>query len=137
MAKLCEQAERYDTMGRHMTDVAKVRPLQLDIYVHECRRALTLFPALCQLDVDLTVNERNLLSVAYKNVIGAKRAAVHPFSAVHVSHNHTSENAIYIIITVQICQTASVCGAVADRLVHRPERREQGPQQRGHQMIRF
>lgn len=27
------------------------------------------------LDVDLTVEERNLLSVAYKNVIGARRAS--------------------------------------------------------------
>jgi len=28
-----------------------------------------------QLDVELTVEERNLLSVAYKNVIGARRAS--------------------------------------------------------------
>eukprot|EP01086_Lenisia_limosa_P008037 TRINITY_DN286_c0_g1_i1.p1 TRINITY_DN286_c0_g1~~TRINITY_DN286_c0_g1_i1.p1 ORF type:complete len:262 (+),score=119.10 TRINITY_DN286_c0_g1_i1:91-876(+) len=50
MAKLAEQAERYDEMVEAMRKVA-------------------------QLDVELTVEERNLLSVAYKNVIGARRAS--------------------------------------------------------------
>jgi len=50
MAKLSEQAERYDEMVESMKSVAK-------------------------LDVELTVEERNLLSVAYKNVIGARRAS--------------------------------------------------------------
>nr|ABX45047.1 putative 14-3-3 epsilon isoform [Heliocidaris tuberculata] len=50
MAKLAEQAERYDEMVNHMKDVAKVNE-------------------------ELSVEERNLLSVAYKNVIGARRAS--------------------------------------------------------------
>jgi len=50
MAKLAEQAERYDEMVDSMKKVAS-------------------------LDVELTVEERNLLSVAYKNVIGARRAS--------------------------------------------------------------
>ena len=50
MAKLCEQAERYDEMVQEMKKVATM-------------------------DVELTVEERNLLSVAYKNVIGARRAS--------------------------------------------------------------
>jgi len=50
MAKLAEQAERYDEMVDAMKKVAS-------------------------LDVELTVEERNLLSVAYKNVIGARRAS--------------------------------------------------------------
>jgi len=50
MAKLSEQAERYDEMVSYMKEVAK-------------------------LGVELTVEERNLLSVAYKNVIGARRAS--------------------------------------------------------------
>ncbi|KAG5603543.1 hypothetical protein H5410_025035 [Solanum commersonii] len=50
MAKLAEQAERYDEMVESMKNVAK-------------------------LDVELTVEERNLLSVGYKNVIGARRAS--------------------------------------------------------------
>ncbi|KAJ2382736.1 hypothetical protein GGI05_005557, partial [Coemansia sp. RSA 2603] len=50
MAKLAEQAERYDEMVKFMKAVAK-------------------------LGEDLTVEERNLLSVAYKNVIGSRRAS--------------------------------------------------------------
>eukprot|EP01124_Arcella_intermedia_P020199 TRINITY_DN276_c0_g4_i1.p1 TRINITY_DN276_c0_g4~~TRINITY_DN276_c0_g4_i1.p1 ORF type:complete len:241 (-),score=40.07 TRINITY_DN276_c0_g4_i1:94-816(-) len=50
LAKLAEQAERYDEMVEAMKKVA-------------------------HLDVELSVEERNLLSVAYKNVIGARRAA--------------------------------------------------------------
>ncbi|OAV98919.1 protein BMH2, variant [Puccinia triticina 1-1 BBBD Race 1] len=50
MAKLAEQAERYDEMVTYMKDVAK-------------------------LNQELTIEERNLLSVAYKNVIGARRAS--------------------------------------------------------------
>ncbi|XP_058070369.1 14-3-3-like protein GF14 iota [Magnolia sinica] len=50
MAKLAEQAERYDEMVESMKKVAK-------------------------LDLELTVEERNLLSVGYKNVIGARRAS--------------------------------------------------------------
>jgi hypothetical protein len=52
MAKLAEQAERYDEMVEEMKRVAKM--------VH---------------DQELSVEERNLLSVAYKNVIGARRAS--------------------------------------------------------------
>lgn len=49
-AKLAEQAERYDEMVEAMKKVAKQ-------------------------GTELTVEERNLLSVAYKNVIGARRAS--------------------------------------------------------------
>lgn len=49
-AKLAEQAERYDEMVTFMKEVAKA-------------------------DAELSVEERNLLSVAYKNVIGARRAS--------------------------------------------------------------
>ncbi|ROW14783.1 hypothetical protein VPNG_03756 [Cytospora leucostoma] len=50
LARLCEQAERYDEMVTYMKEVAK-------------------------LDGELTVDERNLLSVAYKNVVGTRRAS--------------------------------------------------------------
>ncbi|KAL6286321.1 hypothetical protein ACE6H2_010711 [Prunus campanulata] len=50
LAKLSEQAERYDEMVDAMKKVAN-------------------------LDVELTVEERNLLSVGYKNVVGSRRAS--------------------------------------------------------------
>ena len=52
MAKLAEQAERYDEMVQYMKEVAS------------------------QSQSDLTLEERNLLSVAYKNVVGARRASL-------------------------------------------------------------
>lgn len=52
MAKLAEQAERYDDMVEEVKKIAKM----VD-------------------DQELSVEERNLLSVAYKNVIGARRAS--------------------------------------------------------------
>ncbi|KAM7277670.1 hypothetical protein ACFE04_004804 [Oxalis oulophora] len=50
VAKLAEQAERYDEMVESMKSVV-------------------------MLDVELTVEERNLLSVGYKNVVGSRRAS--------------------------------------------------------------
>jgi len=52
MAKLAEQAERYEEMVEYMKSV--------------CTEAVD----------DLTLEERNLLSVAYKNVVGARRASL-------------------------------------------------------------
>lgn len=49
-AKLAEQAERYDEMATHMEAVSKA-------------------------GTELSVEERNLLSVAYKNAVGSRRAA--------------------------------------------------------------
>ena len=51
-AKLAEQAERYDDMVEAMEKVSKMAESE-----------------------ELSVEERNLLSVAYKNVVGARRAA--------------------------------------------------------------
>jgi len=52
MAKLAEQAERYDEMVEYMKKVAEGA------------------------SEDLSLEERNLLSVAYKNVVGARRASL-------------------------------------------------------------
>lgn len=56
MAKLAEQTERYDDMAEHMKEVTKKGGV-------------------------LSNEERNLLSVAYKNVVGSKRSAWRVFSS--------------------------------------------------------
>lgn len=64
-AKLAEQAERYDEMVEAMKRVAN-------------------------LDIELTVEERNLLSVAYKNVIGARRASWRIISSIETKEDGKS-----------------------------------------------
>ncbi|KAJ9520435.1 hypothetical protein QJQ45_000158 [Haematococcus lacustris] len=59
LARLAEQAERYGEMVNEMNKVAKL--------VH---------------DQELSVEERNLLSVAYKNVIGARRTSWRTISSI-------------------------------------------------------
>jgi len=56
-AKLAEQAERYDDMAQSMKKVT-------------------------ELGAELTNEERNLLSVAYKNVVGARRSSWRVISSI-------------------------------------------------------
>jgi len=60
LAKLAEQAERYDEMVGFMKELVKATPP----------------------NVDLSLEERNLLSVAYKNVVGARRASFRIISSI-------------------------------------------------------
>jgi 14-3-3 protein epsilon len=57
LARLSEQAERYDEMSSSMKKVA-------------------------QLNEPLSIEERNLLSVAYKNVVGSRRASLRIISSI-------------------------------------------------------
>jgi len=57
LARLAEQAERYDEMADSMKAVAKEK-------------------------TELSVEERNLLSVAYKNVVGSRRASLRILSSI-------------------------------------------------------
>lgn len=66
-AKLAEQAERYDEMVEEMRKVAA-------------------------LNVELSVEERNLLSVAYKNVIGARRASWRIVSSIEQKEESKGES---------------------------------------------
>eukprot|EP01066_Platyproteum_vivax_P012893 Platyproteum_vivax@DN5861_c0_g1_i1.p1 len=68
-ARLCEQAERYDEMSEHM-----------NVIVTESEDALT-------------IEERNLLSVAYKNVVGARRAAWRIVSSVEQKEQNKGNTA--------------------------------------------
>jgi len=64
MAKLAEQAERYDEMADFMREVSQ--------------------------SGELTVEERNLLSVAYKNAVGSRRASWRIISSVEQKENSKS-----------------------------------------------
>jgi len=66
-AKLAEEAERFDDM------VESVRKLAV-------------------LGVQLTVEERNLLSVAYKNVVGARRASWRVLSSIEAKEKEKGES---------------------------------------------
>jgi len=70
IAKLAEQAERYDEMVGSMKKVA-------------------------ELDTDLTVEERNLLSVAYKNVVGSRRASWRIISSIEAKEK-SKDNAGHV-----------------------------------------
>ena len=52
------------------------------------------------LDVELTVEERNLLSVAYKNVIGARRASWRIISSIEEKEeNKAAEDKLKMVTT--------------------------------------
>ena len=69
MAKLAEQAERYEEMVEYMKVVATS----------------------CVNSQDLSLEERNLLSVAYKNVVGARRASLRIISSILAKEQSKSE----------------------------------------------
>uniref|UniRef100_H3D9W4 14-3-3 protein epsilon n=2 Tax=Tetraodon nigroviridis TaxID=99883 RepID=H3D9W4_TETNG len=93
-AKLAEQAERYDEMVVSMKNVASM-------------------------DVELKVEERNLLSVAYKNVIGARRAWRIISSIEHREEGKCNEKKMKMIQeyrqTVEN-ELKSICGDILDTL---------------------
>jgi len=69
MAKLAEQAERYDEMVEYMKKVVQ------------------------SATADLSLEERNLLSVAYKNVVGARRASLRIIGSIELKEKEKgSEN---------------------------------------------
>jgi len=72
-AKLAEQAERYDEMVTEMKAVASM-------------------------DVEMNVEERNLLSVAYKNVIGARRSSWRIISSIeHKEEQRAAEDKVAMV----------------------------------------
>ena len=77
MAKLAEQAERYDEMVTYMMSVAKDPE-------------------------ELSVEERNLLSVAYKNVIGSRRASWRVVSSIEQKNEDRQDIISTCELTFQI-----------------------------------
>jgi len=97
MAKLAEQAERYDEMVEQMKKVAKMVN-----------------------DRELSVEERNLLSVAYKNVIGARRASWRIISSIEQKEeskgNHEHVERIRKYRTVVESELTNICQSILSLL---------------------
>lgn len=90
-AKLAEQAERYDDMAAAMKEVTKME------------------------EEALTTEERNLLSVAYKNIVGAKRSSWRVISS--IEQKATDKEALAMEYRKKIEQELhEVCNEVLDLL---------------------
>lgn len=101
MAKLAEQAERYEEMVEYMEKVA----------------------GLATEGEELSAEERNLLSVAYKNVIGARRASWRIVSSIEQKEegrgNHDHVAAIRGYRSRIESELASICGGILRLLEER------------------
>ena len=69
MARVAEQAERFDDMVHYLQEVVKAK------------------------NEDFTTEERNLLSVGFKNQIGSKRTAIRTISAIEQNPKYQKFNA--------------------------------------------
>merc|ERR1712188_306151 len=94
-AKLAEQAERYDEMANHMENVGKSPD-------------------------ELSVEERNLLSVAYKNAVDSRRAAWRIITSIEQKEKTkgNEENAKYAKEYCQKVETEldQICGTILELL---------------------
>lgn len=91
-AKLAEQAERYD-------------------YMADCMKVVT------EKGDDLTNEERNLLSVAYKNVVGARRSSWRVLSSIEAKSD-TSEKKLQLVKEYREkveCELQDICNNVLVR----------------------
>ncbi|GMN58936.1 hypothetical protein TIFTF001_028019 [Ficus carica] len=99
LAKLAEQAERYDEMADHTKNLVAVAGAAGE---------------------DLTVEERNLLSVAYKNLVGARRASWRIVSSIE-QKEELRGNAGHVAAIKEYrakieSELSSICGDVLDLL---------------------
>ncbi|EOD27649.1 14-3-3 protein [Emiliania huxleyi CCMP1516] len=78
MAKLAEQAERYEEMVEYMKKVATAA------------------------SDDLSLEERNLLSVAYKNVVGARRASLRIINSIEAKEAEKGSEKAPLIKTYRV-----------------------------------
>ena len=90
----------------------KIVSLQLSVsiskydFFYNFPEMVAAMKAVAALDVELTVEERNLLSVAYKNVIGARRASWRIISSIEQKEeNKGNEDKLGMIRTYrdQVC----------------------------------
>jgi len=90
-AKLAEQAERYDDMATAMKEVTKMEA------------------------GPLSTEERNLLSVAYKNIVGAKRSSWRVISSIEQKSTDKEELAKEYRLKIE-AELNEVCNEVLDLL---------------------
>jgi 14-3-3 protein epsilon len=94
-AKLAEQAERYDEMADYMKEVGNIPQ-------------------------ELAVEERNLLSVAYKNAVGSRRAAWRIITSIGQKEKTkgNEENAKYAqdYLAIVEGELDKICGTILDLL---------------------
>jgi len=100
MAKLAEQAERYEEMVEYMKAVASATT------------------------DDLSLEERNLLSVAYKNVVGARRASLRIIGSIETKEASKPDSKVGLIKTYKAkveTELNSICsdilGVLDDSLI--------------------
>ncbi len=84
-AKLAEQAERYEGKNSINWDLEFSCAFALLEMVESMKKV-------AKIDQELTVEERNLLSVAYKNLIGARRASWRIITNIESKEENKSEN---------------------------------------------
>ena len=70
-AKLAEQAERYDDMAKVNLGDVQLASYSYHFFMMQNMKAVTMARG----DKALSNEERNLLSVAYKNVVGSRRSS--------------------------------------------------------------
>ena len=121
MAKLAEQAERYEEMVRgqaHGPCPARQRScpancpptLDISLFPRRARRLRCPYAAvLAQVEYmkkvasasveDLSLEERNLLSVAYKNVVGARRASLRIIGSIEAKEKSKDSEKVPLIGT--------------------------------------
>jgi 14-3-3 protein epsilon len=108
-AKLAEEAERYEDMVQNVKSLAELN-IQLNV---EARSTSLLIP--CQLTLllstsEIWVQERNLLSVAYKNVVGARRASWRVLSSIESKEKEKGDGEKVTLITQ--CEFATALGSL-------------------------
>lgn len=89
-AKLAEQAERYDDMANAMKKVTEINS-------------------------ELTTEERNLLSVAYKNIVGAKRSSWRVITSIDAKNGDKKPHVSTYIEKI-VTELKDVCQEVLDLL---------------------
>ena len=73
--------------------------------------------SIAKMDVGLTQEERNLLSVAFKNVIGARRASWRIVSSIEESRKDTEESALATDYRKKIeTELQRICNEILDLL---------------------